>query len=366
MRGRINIPKDAKKTWIQFKDMIYDIETDEKFPATPDYFVTNPIPWEIRDSEETPQIDKLFNEWVENKYIETLYEIIAYGTLAHYPLHRVFCLNGEGRNGKGSYLNILSKFIGKENITSTDFDTLTTRPFEAAKLYRNLICMMGEINSSIFKKTSLFKKLTGSDMIGFEFKGKDGFDDYNYAKLIIATNKLPESTDKTVGFYSRWLIIDFKNTFEENPTLLDRIPEEEYKNLAKKSIRILKELMARAKFTEEGSLEERAKRYEERSSPIKDFLKTQCYENPDVETPFWEIYEEYIAYLEERGFRKASKRELSLLLKGKGFDNKRIHFDKADGTKGTMVAVIGLGLESRQEKDDAEIEKKREFGALNY
>ena len=367
MQGRLNIPKDAKKSWIQFKDKIFDIETGNTFEATPEYFVTNPIPYGIGESEKTPEIDKLFTEWVGEENIQKLFEITAYALLADYPLHRVFCLNGEGRNGKGSFLNLLTKFIGESNLCSTDFDVLTTRPFEAAKLYKKLVCIMGEINSSIFKRTSLFKKLTGADLIGFEFKGKDGFDDYNYAKLIIATNKLPESTDKTVGFYSRWLIVDFPNRFKEKPNLLNIIPEEEYSNLAKKSIKIIKELLEKGEFYKEGNIEERTKRYEERASPIREFLKTCCELQDASETPFWELYADYAAYLDERGFRKASKRELSNLMKARGFETKRVHFTKSDGSDGTMVVVLGIvlagNLEEKIEKSENE-EDDSDWGLL--
>ncbi|KKK82765.1 hypothetical protein LCGC14_2800130, partial [marine sediment metagenome] len=47
-----------------------------------------------------------------------------------------------------------------------------------------------------------------------EFKGKDIFDFRNYAKLIMATNSLPPTGDKTEGFYRRWKIIDFPKQFD--------------------------------------------------------------------------------------------------------------------------------------------------------
>jgi len=61
-RGRLNIPKEPSKSWIQFKDKIVDIETDEEFEATPKYFITNPVPWKLSESEETPTIDRLIRE----------------------------------------------------------------------------------------------------------------------------------------------------------------------------------------------------------------------------------------------------------------------------------------------------------------
>ena len=74
---------------------------------------------------------------------------------------------------------------------------------------------MGETNFSELNKTSILKKLTGQDVIGFEYKNKNPFDGFNYAKILIATNNLPTTTDKTIGFYRRWFIIDFPNRFSE-------------------------------------------------------------------------------------------------------------------------------------------------------
>jgi len=365
MKGRLNVPNPAKNSWIQFKNKIIDIKTNEEFEVSPRFFVTNSIPWKLGSSENTPTIDKLFHDWVEEKYVRTLYEIIAFSMLPYYALHRVFCLNGEGRNGKSTFLKLLTNFLGSSNVCSSDFDTLVNRPFEAAKLYKKLVCIMGEINSSIFRRTSLFKKLTGEDMIGFEFKGKDSFDDKNYAKLIIATNKLPESTDKTIGFFSRWLIIDFNNIFTENPHLLDIVPNEEYENLAFKSIKILKEVLSKGKFTNEGDLTERELRYEERATPFKDFIKKRCeISDANAKVPFWEIYEEYCDYLNMRNFRTVSKRELSNLLKNRGYEIKREHYTKNDGSDSTMRIVYGLTLISKLEEDKEE-EKREENSGKN-
>ncbi|GAG90852.1 unnamed protein product, partial [marine sediment metagenome] len=53
-KGRLNHPLPIEKSWIQFKDKIYDVKTGACFAATPAYFATNPIPWEVGESEATP------------------------------------------------------------------------------------------------------------------------------------------------------------------------------------------------------------------------------------------------------------------------------------------------------------------------
>ncbi len=121
--GRQSIPKDAEKTWVQFKNKVIDISNGNVFDATSNYFITNPIPWDMGDSENTPTMDNLFKEWVGEKYVKKLYEIIAYCCLRDYPIHLIFCLIGAGRNGKSRFLALLTKFIGKRNVFITKLDT---------------------------------------------------------------------------------------------------------------------------------------------------------------------------------------------------------------------------------------------------
>lgn len=358
MRSRLNAPKEAPDSWVQFKNKIYDYKTKECFEATPEYFITNPIPFEIGDTEETPTIDKWIIEWVGEKWKPTIYEIIAFTCVPHYKINRIFCLNGEGRNGKSTLLHIIRTFVGQKNCCSSSMDTILSRPFESAKLFKKLVCEMGEINSGIFRKTELIKKLVGSDTIGFEFKGKDGFDGYNYAKIIIATNKLPETTDKTTGFYSKWIIIDFLNRFKENPNFLDALPQSEFNALAKKCLRIISELMQRGEFTNEGTPEEKALRYEEKSSPFNDFIKLEMEKEEGVSTPFFQIYNEYKAYCEQRTLRLPSKVEVSRILKAKGFCETVVKWSLADGRETTVRAYLGLRFKEEKVIELKEVDEK--------
>lgn len=343
MQGRKQIPKPMHKAWVQVGTTIYDLQ-GQFFNASPEWFTTNPIPWNLtkETSEETPNIDKLFNDWVTPEYVPLLYEVCAYCMLSDYPIRRVFCLNGEGANGKSSFMHIIENLVGKENVCTADFGILSTR-FETAKLYKKLVCEMHEISHKQLKDTSTFKKLTGGDMMRFEFKGKDGFDDFSFAKLIIATNKLPESPDKSRGYFDRWCIIDFKNVFEEKPNLLDCVPPEEYENLARKCLRLLMVLLKTGKFTREGEAEERKNRYEERASPMNDFMKGYIdQKGTDAEMPLWQIYEDYSIFLEERGYRKSSRQELGKLLRNRGYDIYLKGVKKADGSDTTQRYVCGI------------------------
>jgi hypothetical protein len=98
--GRKNTPRSIEPTWIQFQDEIIDVMSGERFQATPEWFVTNPIPYRLSAFDDTPNMDKIFEQWVGKDYVQTLYEIIAYCLLMDYPINRLFCFVGSGLNGK--------------------------------------------------------------------------------------------------------------------------------------------------------------------------------------------------------------------------------------------------------------------------
>lgn len=361
--GRKNIPKEAKKTWIQFKDKIVDIKdtkdtkTITSWIATSEWFVTNPIPWELGEKEDTLIIDKIFKEWVGEKYVKTLYEICAYCLLCDYPLHRIFCLLGSGCNGKSKFIGLINKLVGKDNSTTSELDLLLNSKFEKSKLFKKLVCSIGESNFTTLQKTAALKQLTGQDKINFEFKFKNPFDDYNYAKIIMAANTLPVTLDKTPGFYRRVIVTNFPNTFTEKKNILDDISDEEYKNLCRKSIRILKELITKGEFNNEGDFKFKEDMYEELSNPLKKFIKEFCYEDVNVEVPFYEFYGDHIKFLSERKYRIQSKIEVSKQLKDDGYEIKTKSISKDNGDYTTWRFILGLNLKKNKEEKQGDLKE---------
>jgi len=342
--GRGEIPPDAPIKWIQFRDKAYSINSKKVYDVKPNYFFTNPIPWELGKSTETPQMDKLLEEWVGKDYVKTCHEIMAFCCLRDYPIHRLFCFIGSGRNGKSSFLSLISKFLGQENCTSSELDALIENRFESFKLYKKLLCYVGETNFNILSKTSLLKKLTGQDMIGYEKKLKTPFDGFNYAKIIIASNSLPVSYDTSDGFYRRWMILSFDKEFPEGKNILRTIPPEEYSNLALKCMHILPDLIERGGFSNELSIEGRKAKYIDASNPLMDFVEKHCIKEIDASTNYNEMYLAYIKYLQGRKMRRVRKKEFKEALEEEGYYIDRKYMMDNTGGRTSRWEVFGLIL----------------------
>ena len=179
---------------------------------------------------------------------------------------------------------------------------------------------MGETNFNEMSKTSIIKKLTGDDLIGFEYKNKTPFEEKNYAKIIIATNNLPTTTDKTLGFYRRWCIIDFPNQFSEQRDILKDIPNEEYECLALKTVNLLHELLKNRKFSAEGSIEERMEKYEAKSDFLQKFLDEFTEEDLNEYITKADFYRKFVDWCIENRHRKMAENTLGKKMKEKGIE----------------------------------------------
>ena len=345
--GRQHIPKDIGKTWVQFYDTLYDIASDFEIKASPEYFVVNPIPHKPSHTEDTPIIDSILKSWVAPDKVQLLYEILAYSLLPSQPLERIFFMFGSGSNGKSRFQILLTKFAGVHNICSCDLELLTINRFESSNLHKKIVCLVGETDHRLLKNTNRLKQLTGSDLMRFERKGRDIVSDYNYAKIMIASNSAPETQDKTDGFYRRIILIRFQGKFTDAKDIIETIPQSEYNALARKSISILKRLIKERKFTNEGDIEYKRKCYEDASNPLDKYINEECEtSDPDACYFSFQIKDDFRNWQVENGYRVWTESELCSALKSRNYENKKRPFNSSDGEK-WYRAWLGL---KRKEK----------------
>lgn len=375
--GRLRRVKPTNIGWIQFKNGVFDLETNRVFEASPDNFFVSQIPHKLGDSEETPILDKLFDDWQPDK-AELLKEICAYCLVDDYPIQRIFALIGPGGNGKGQFMKFIKRLIGFDNVVGTDLDRLSDSRFEASKLYKKKAAFVGETKYTL-SKTSMLKLLTGGDTISGEFKGRDPFDFVNTAKIIIATNGLPITTDRSEGFYRRWCLIEFKNKFCDGKDIIDTVPEIEYQNFCRKAVRMVKNLRESGKL-QEPEIQDRKEQYEKLSNPIQAFLNDECKLSEDAYVPIWYLYEQYNLYREIKGHRHILQNEFSKIVGSMGFTKKQQWYNNEDiatykknqeTTKGSSWWVFeGIDVNpklvtensstiARTEKESADVEKDR-------
>jgi len=345
--GRRNLPVEPPKTWVQFGSIIVDVVDGSHHAPSPRYFMTNTIPWELAPTSETPVLDRIFEEWVVKEgeqgieYIQTLYEILAYCCLRSQPLQRIFAFTGAGSNGKGVFQQIIKKFVGANNVASTDLLVLSENNFASSQLYKKLVALVGDVGDKDLRRTNILKGLTCDDFVRLEIKGRQPFEGYNYAKIIVATNSLPASPDRSIGFYRRWLIIDFPHHFPLGRDIMAEVPCAEFSALATKCALLLPKLVQSCVFTSEGDIQNRTERYDARSNPVGQFIKEYCVDAPISGILFSEFEERFEVFCISHNHRPLSKIALTRAVqKVEGYDIERTSFfDKGISDKRCVLGI---------------------------
>ncbi len=325
---------------IAFNDKIYDLKTDRLLEYGPEYHFINKLNVNIdTQNRECPMIERIFTEMVGEANMEILYELTAYCMLRNYPYHKIFFIYGEGGNGKSTFINILTGLLGDENISSIDLNELSINKFATSQLYGKLANVCGELDMNILKRTSVIKQLTGWDRIKSEKKFKEPFYFKNYAKIIVMTNKLPETQDRSDAFYRRVNLIQFPNKFEgknADKTILSKISKQEYEGYAYKSLEMLRIINERQfVMSNECTTEELKKIYDRLSSHLAKFLEESTVDEALGEIASDEFNEAFSNYLVGQNIPPWSPVRINRDMRRSGYEQrtKSIYIDQKKTTK---------------------------------
>ena len=120
-----------------------------------------------------------------------------------------------GDTGKSKYLNIIVYALGEENAAHVAIQNLPDR-FATGRLAGKRVNSVGDQKASDLEDSSVFKTLTGGDVIDGEIKGKMPFQ-YRYNGVLqFACNSLPSFRDDKGGhMFSRFLVIKSERHISE-------------------------------------------------------------------------------------------------------------------------------------------------------
>ena len=111
-------------------------------------------------------------------------------------------------------MDLFSNLIGVENISNIPLQDIDGEKFSAAGLFGKLINVHADIGKNKLNESQQFKSLVAGDSIEAHRKFLTPIKFRNYAKFFFAANNVPESEDKSDGFFTRWIIIDFPYSFK--------------------------------------------------------------------------------------------------------------------------------------------------------
>lgn len=298
--------------YIGFSNGVYDVIDDVLNPFSPEYVITNKIPWNYDPDAYSELADNTLNKLAcgDATIRALLEECIGYCFYRSNTFNKAFILTGDKSNGKSTFLKVLTVLLGEQNVASLDLKNLGDR-FSKASLFGKLANIGDDISDEFVPDASLFKKITDGGRIQVEKKGQDPFEFNPYAKLIFSANDIPRIRDKTGAVLRRLVIIPFNATFSEsdadyNPNIKSDLTQGtaiEYLILL--GCKGLKRLLAMQKFTISQKVEEKRQAYNIENNPILAFIEEVGKESI-VNEPTADVYKRYQVFCAENNYQATS------------------------------------------------------------
>jgi len=323
---------------------ILNIFTRELSIFNPRKIFFNKLPLRFDPSAKCPKIEEHFKTILRDEEdSKIMFELFGYTLLKENKLEKSFMFVGNGRNGKSKTLELIKKFVGIENCSALNLNSMTSESFSLSELFGKLVNLAGDLSYNDLKDTGTLKQLIGRDEIQAKRKFLRDLNFVNYAKLIFSTNELPKVYDLTDGFWTKWVLLEFPYKFVSekefnqlsesekenkkimNPDIIEQIStDSELSGLLNKALDSLDTILKNKEFS-----------YSKGTSEVKELWIRQS----DSFTAFC------FDYLEEDYSNKISKKELRKKYNQFCRENKlRTASDK--GIKITLENLFGA-IESR-------------------
>jgi len=332
---------DGEKNLLPLENGIYDLDKSILIDYKPDHFFTHYLPIKYDPDAKIDKIKNFFEEILPLNYIPVAQQFFGDCLIPDYRYKKAVLCAGAKHTGKSTFLNLISAFLGKENIAHKSLYALCSDKYAAADLYNKRANIYAQAEATSIARVNLFLMLTGNDQIDARRIYEAPFNFANFAKLIFACNDIPTAnvTGKvSEAYYIRWIILPFENIFEGDERDL---------NILEKLINDEKEMSALLNWALDGrkSLEKnngyfeimdytQTKEFMERgANPIREFVDTHIIAATDREIVS-ELYRSYVSFCKDNEYpyvndvwfsRKASP--LLPMSAKKGHGKKRQYWD---------------------------------------
>lgn len=308
---------------IAFRNGVFDLDTQTLSDFSPEYLITNKIPWDYNSEAESAIVDTTLNKLAcgDREIFQLLCEVVGYCFYRRNELRKSFILIGDKANGKSTFLDMINHLLGEENVSNLDLKDLGDR-FSPASLFGMLANIGDDIGDDFINGAiaAQFKKIVSGSRIRGERKGQPEFFFDPYCKMIYSANNIPRIKDNSGAVLDRMIIVPFNASFSKNDPDFD--PYIKYKLRSPEAMERLlflgliglKRVLENQGFTVSSKVQHEIEEYELNNNPILGFFKEREREEIVNQTTQG-VYQQYNEYCLINNFTPKSHIEFSKAVK---------------------------------------------------
>ena len=328
------------------------VNTRELRPHDPAFLSPVQLPVEYKPDATCPAWDQFVSETFPKDAQAVAFEIPAHLMTPDTSKQKAVLTVGEGANGKGVYLAAVTSFVGRRNISAVSLHRLESDKFASARLVGKLANICSDLPSEHLAGTSVFKGLTGADVMLAERKFAESFEFVPFARLIFSANHPPRSADASHAFFRRWLVIPFPRTFEpDEQTPRDELDAKladpaELSGVLNKALDALPRLRGEG-FTEAPSMREAWDEFRQTTDPLTVWLERSTVQTSDAIVPKDDLRKAYRFHANDKGYPTVTAHAMTKAIK-------RFYPDVAEDQRTVRGRVvwcwIGIGWAAKEQE----------------
>ena len=292
----------APYNFIPLKNGVYDMETKQLLPQSPEYRFTYQFPVIYNTEAKCPKTLAFLEQVLTDEQIPIIQEWLGYYFYRIYCFKKAVIFVGSGDTGKTTLLEMIIHLLGKENISSVSLQKMAGDKFAGAHMYEKHGNLVDELSAKDISDTGNFKVATGGGSISGEYKFGNQFSFLNFSKLTFACNKIPDIKDfDDEAYFNRWMIIRFEKIIEKKiPNFIKTLTtEEERSGLFNYAMEGLERLLQQEKFSYIKSAIETKLEMMRSGSSIAIFSAEKISQEVGAEISKEEMYDEYTKFCTE-------------------------------------------------------------------
>lgn len=188
-------------------------------------------------------------------------------------------LFGPSRSGKSTFLRLLKAIAGAVNTSAVTLHDLVSDNFAAANLYGRMLNVAADLSNKHVEDLSLFKMITGEDVIKGNRKYGQQFEFTNQALMAFSANELPTVSEASRAYAERMKPFNFPNSFagREDKTLEDKLLAE-LPGILTRWVAAYGRFLARGGYGRTDALTQSA--FEAKSDRVVQFFQDMCTLTP--------------------------------------------------------------------------------------
>ena len=294
---------------------IFDLDTRQLEPHSPDFLSPIQINAAWDPEAQCPAIDQFVRDVFPDDAKDIFYQLAGLFLTPDSRFRKAVLFLGPSAVGKSLALTLLRTFLDPRNVSNVPLHDLTEGSFALPELRGKLLNISADVPERDFNDTAIFKQIVDGHLATLRAprKFRDPIEFQPFTRLIASANRVPQSSDNSLGYFRRWLVVPFDTEFKDRDfdhTLLDRLTTpQELSGLLNRAVEGYYSILSGNVIKQSAIIDEAQREFDLLSDPTRLFFDENVQEcSFDEHVDRTELYGAYKTWCDDHRFSPVSAR----------------------------------------------------------